>query len=50
MFEGATLSDGTKIRVEQAEWDDISAISYADSGLFRICIALSQTDRGGGFL
>lgn len=32
VFEGATLADGTEIKVEQAEWDDIIPISYYDSG------------------
>jgi len=33
IFEGATLSDGTQIKVEQATWDELSLISYSDSGV-----------------
>ena len=32
-FKGTELSDGRVIEVFQAEWDDISCVSYHDSGL-----------------
>lgn len=32
IFEGAKLADGSVIKVEQAEWDDIMPVSYSDSG------------------
>lgn len=35
---GSCLSDGTPIQVEQAEWDDISIVSYADSGAHQFLI------------
>ena len=28
IFDGATLADGTPVEVEQAEWDDLSVVSY----------------------
>jgi len=40
--EAPTLSDGSKIHVEQAEWDDISPISYEDSGCV---VSLNQAKR-----
>lgn len=32
-FKDAALADGTPIKVDQAEWDDISVVSYYDSGI-----------------
>jgi len=47
IFEGATLSDGTtKIIVEQATWDEISLISYSDSGVQATCNRASRPHKG----
>jgi len=46
IFEGATLLDGTKIKVEQAVWNEISLISYADSGVWATCAKASMPHEG----
>eukprot|EP01139_Manchomonas_bermudensis_P006047 Amastigsp_a176313_21.p2 type:complete len:339 gc:universal Amastigsp_a176313_21:31-1047(+) len=44
IFSDRALSDGTRFRVVQASWMNISVVSYPDSGPMVTCAPLRETD------